>query len=385
MSVINQVLLDLEKRRASGEERSALPGHVRALPDDERTVHWSWYVAASVAAVAVLAIAWTLLSGSGWIAPRAAAPKASQPISNVAIERVVVATAGVSVDSKPAPESESPKEVPASRLSFDLSNPPAPVESTPAARSPLPTARVTGIAPADSPTAREGPAAPPERVEAAKPSAQVAKTQAGTPAPRSQQIQKEVRQPLPRDVADSEYRKATALLHQGRPAEAHESFQAALNAFPAHHGARQALVGLLLDSKKFSEAERVLQEGLAVAPAQSGFVMTLARLQVDRGEGAQAIATLRSGLDHAQGNADYLAFLAALLQRQGRHDEAIEQFQGALRMRPGAGVWWLGLGISLQAVHRGADAQDAYRRARATNSLNSELTAFAEQRLRQLQ
>ena len=32
MSVINQMLLDLERRRASGEERNHIPDHVRALP-----------------------------------------------------------------------------------------------------------------------------------------------------------------------------------------------------------------------------------------------------------------------------------------------------------------------------------------------------------------
>ena len=32
MSVINQMLQDLERRRASGEERNRIPDHVRALP-----------------------------------------------------------------------------------------------------------------------------------------------------------------------------------------------------------------------------------------------------------------------------------------------------------------------------------------------------------------
>jgi MSHA biogenesis protein MshN len=41
--------------------------------------------------------------------------------------------------------------------------------------------------------------------------------------------------------------------------------------------------------------------------------------------------------------------------------------------------------MSLQALNRGFEAQEAYRRAKTTNSLNPELTAFADQRLRQLQ
>jgi MSHA biogenesis protein MshN len=198
-------------------------------------------------------------------------------------------------------------------------------------------------------------------------------------------IQKQLRQPSSRDLAENEYRKATALLHQGRFAEALEGFEAALNLYPGYHGARQALVGLLVEAKRLPEAERVLQDGLAQAPSQIGFAMALGRLQVDRGDVAQATDTLRKGLDYARGNPDYVAFFAALLQRQGRHEQAIEQFQAAVRANPASGVWWLGLAISLQAANRAADAQDAYRRARAANNLSPELSAFAEQRLKQLQ
>ena len=45
----------------------------------------------------------------------------------------------------------------------------------------------------------------------------------------------------------------------------------------------------------------------------------------------------------------------------------------------------MGLGISLQALNRNTEAQEAYRRARGTNTLNPELQAFVDQRLRQLQ
>jgi MSHA biogenesis protein MshN len=376
MSVINQLLLDLEKRRASGAERSVLPDHVRALPNEERPMQWGWIAGGGAVAVVALAAAWVLLSGmvsTGGRVAQAAPPRAT----DVAIEKVVAASAGVAFDARPGNTGESGRDAPASRLSFDLSNPPVPEPP------PLPASRVLSRS-APEVAADASPAAPAARAEEIKRTpAAPTKAQAAPPAGRAE-IHKEVRQPTPRDVAESEYRKATTLLHQSRAAEAQEGFQAAINAYPGHHGARQALVGLLLNARKYLDAERVLQEGLAIAPGQSGFVMTLARLQVDRGDAAQATATLRKGLEHAPGGPDYVAFLAALLQRQGRHEEAIEQFQAALRLRPAAGVWWLGLGISLQAVNRGAEAQDAYARARATGNLSPELTTFAEQRLKQL-
>ena len=393
MSVINQVLLDLEKRRASPAERSAVPNHVRALPDDGRdALNWGWWVAGSVAAVVVAAAAWVLLAGSSTTRSSSPPPRTG---AEVAIERVVIASAGVTADVKPE-EDRGDSPSPASRLSFELSRLPAETAPPREAQattgkggvpSPLPTSRVIGradsAAGSEQPTTQAGvrterPGSDkPAIVAAAKPAAGAAGAEPG--------IQKQVRQPTSRELAENEYRKATASLHQGRLAEAQEGFEAALNLYPGYNGARQALVGVLVEAKKLTEAERVLQDGLAQSPAQIGFAMALARLQVDRGDTAQAAATLRKGLDYAQGSPDYIAFLAAVLQRQGRHEEAIEHFQAALRQKPASGVWWLGLGISLQSANRAADAQDAFRRARATNNLSPELSAFADQRIKQLQ
>lgn len=392
MSVINQVLIDLEKRRASSAERSLVPNHVRALPEGEQAPRWGWIAAGGLAVVVAAAGAWVLLSGFELPGLRARAPIA--PLSTeAAIEKVVAASAGVK--EEPQPREESQIGLLASRLSFELSNPPeassSPRADAGAARAPLPAARVLGKA-SGEPAVRSEPAmareepAPAARPDKAKTPAVVAtaKSSVGTPEGKPV-IQKQVRQPTSHDQAENEFRKAAAALHQGRLTEAQEGFQAALDLNPGYHGARQALVGLLLEGKRLGDAERVLQEGVRLAPVQIGFTTTLARLQVDRGDNATAIATLQKGLDFAQGSPDYLAFLAALLQRAQRHNDAIEQFQAALRLRPGAGVWLLGLGMSLQAVNRAAEAQDAYRRATATNSLNPELAAFADQRLRQLQ
>jgi MSHA biogenesis protein MshN len=379
MSVINQLLLDLEKRRASGAERSMLPDHVRALPNEERPVQWGWIVAGGAAAAVALAATWLLTSGFSWTGARPAVAQPVGPAAEATIERVVAASAGIVTDAR---VDDALRDAPASRLSFELSNPPVAAEPV---ASPLPTvatSRVVGSGAAGTAVASTQPAASAARTESTRPAPTAAKAQA---AGAVSDIKKEVHQPTPRELAEGEFRKASALLQQSRFAEAQEGFQAALAAYPAHHGARQGLVGLLLESRRYPEAERVLSEGIALAPSQLGFVMTLARLQLDRGEGAQAVATLKKGLEHGQGSADYVAFLAALQQRQGRHDEAIEQFAAALRMRPANGVWWLGLGISLQAVNRAAEAQEAYSRARSTNSLSPELAAFAEQRLKQLQ
>jgi MSHA biogenesis protein MshN len=384
MSVINQVLLDLEKRRASSAERGAVPNHVRALPDEVHPLPWGW-IAGGVGALLAAGAAWMLLAGAS---VNRTSPPAQHSGAEAAIESVVTASAGMTPSARPADGNAGP--APASRLSFDLSSVPeeslrAPRSEEPAAEprlpAPVPTARVIGRAEPD-PEPREMPAAAKPRV---RPERADSKPASVADAASQPEIKKQVRQPTAREQAENEYRKAVALLNQGKLPEAQEGFETALSLFPPYHPARQALVGVYIERKKPADAERVLQDGLALAPAQIGFAMALARLQIDHGDTAQAAATLRKGLDYAQGSPDYIAFYAAVLQRQGQHEEAIGQFQSALRARPTAGVWWLGLGISLQAANRAAEAQEAFRRARASNNLSPELAAFAEQRLKQLQ
>ena len=283
MSVINQVLIDLERRRASPAERGTVPNHVRALPDGGGSSHWVWIAGAGAAAIATAAAAaWMVLGGT--------AP-ANVPVqrngAEVAIEQVVTASAGVT----PAPQRAS---APAFQLSFELSSPPpeeAPVRESRVEktdRAPLSSSRIVS-----RPAAEPAPEAAVPSKKEKTPVVAAVKPETADPAAAQPGIKKQVRQPTAREQAENEYRRATTLLHQGRLAEAQEGFEAALNLYPAYHGARQALVGLLVEGRRPAEAERVLQDGLALAPAQIGFAMALARLQVDRGDAALAAATLR--------------------------------------------------------------------------------------------
>ena len=196
----------------------------------------------------------------------------------------------------------------------------------------------------------------------------------------------EGREASPARRAEDEYRRALASLQDGRMVEAIASLQLALRVDPGHDAARQTLVGLLVESGRSDDAVRELQLGLARDPRQPALAMLLARLQIEHG--GSGIETLMRTLPYA-GNgtvesAEYHAFLAGALQRQQRQREAVEQYQQALRAAPGNGVWWMGLGISLQADKRNAEALEAFQRARASGGLNADLQAFVERRIQQL-
>lgn len=185
--------------------------------------------------------------------------------------------------------------------------------------------------------------------------------------------------------ADQEFRRAVNLVNQGRIAEGMDGFRAALVIDPGHQAARQTLVALLLEAKRVDEAATLLQDGLAVNPDNTEFAMLLARVMVEGNDVPKALFVLQRHAAPPDRNPDFHAFAAALYQRLGRHREAIDQYQTALRLAPSAGVWWVGLGISLQAAERPKDAAEAFTRAKAAGNLAPELASFVDQRLRQLQ
>jgi MSHA biogenesis protein MshN len=399
MSLINQMLQDLEKRRASAQERGPLPNQVRVLPQTEKSRHWMWFVI--FGALVIAAAAWQ------WMAARGRAPTSETPavadagsakyLGDAPVSRLALDIANVP-PAKSAPAVRPPATntlpaavpaVPATKPAVEAANAPA----LPAAKPAVTAAAAIAPETVQAPAAKTALPAPDVKTPVPAPAQAVAKPRvievnAGTPAPAATtatQIDKRMQQLTPAQMAENEYREAANFLSQGRLAEAQDIFRQALTHNPAHIGARQGLFGLLVDAKRNAEAEQLLRDGLKLNPNQSGFAMALARMQLDRGDANGAIETLQGSAAGAQNSPDYLAFYAALLQRQSRHREAAEQYQAALKIAPQSGVWLMGMGISLQALGRNGEAQDAFRRAKASNSLSAELQAFVDQRLRQLQ
>jgi MSHA biogenesis protein MshN len=397
MSLINQVLQDLEKRHASEPELKSLPPHVRAVPEGPRPGgNTPLFV---TAALIVFAIVAGFLYFGGWLRPASKVPVAAA----VAPAAPVLSAADV-VEARPAapaPVVQAQSVPPASRLSAELSfvpdsrppREPVSIPEKPAAPKPsTPTPSPQVKIPAEFRAAIEPPpaalAAVPEpaapRVPA--PPAPVAPVPASPVSPVESPvvIDKQMREMTPQQRAEAAFRKGVAQLQEARASAAEASFREALREDQNHVAARQALLGLLLDAKRNDEAEQLLKKALELNPRQPRHAMVLARLEVERGEVTGAITTLVAALPYVQSDPEYYAFLAALLQREGRHREAADYYRAALRSSPGNALWLMGLGISLRATSQFAEARDSFQRSIDTRQLSGELLAFTERQLREL-
>ena len=381
MSLINQMLQDLDKRHSENKEGDAVSSQIRAVPENVSRQSIVW-LGMGLLVIGVAALLWWLLHQA-------------QPVPNPK----TLGTPVVSESHQPEPM-DALKQ--AQSLHIDLQA--VHQEATRAQRDKTTTSLPDTTLKQANTTSAE------VLVNSTKPDVAVKsvaminekenavsgdnqtvviaeskqKTLLASPVAPGV-INKQVKELTPQQRAENEYRKAIALMQQGRVIEAISGLEQTLLINANHATARQTMVGLLLESKRQAEAERKLQEGLNIDPAQSGFAMLLARLQVERGDAHGGVVTLQNSLTHAAGRADYVAFLAALLQREGRHKEAIDHYMQAVRLSPQSGVWWMGLGISLQVENRLNEAQDAFNRAKASGSLSPELQSFVEQKLKQIQ
>jgi MSHA biogenesis protein MshN len=403
MSLINQVLQDLEKRHASESELKSLPPYVRAVPGRPRSPVRAYVVAATF--VAVL-IAVSLFIYDGRRAPENDAPQiVVKPILAPLPAPVSVAKPPVAPQAALPPAAEQPAQSaafnPVSRLSDELSlvAPLSVRKENPATagRSAKPgvASSLTKVVPAALPQAEKPQASAVEtaaKIEAPdKPAAVVPErvaTPAAVPSAAAERapgaIDKQMREVAPPERAEIAFRRGVAQLQEGRANAAESDFRDALKQDPSHPGARQALLGLLLDSGRNNEAEQLLRKALDINPRQPRYAMVLARLEVERGEVTGAINTMVGALPYVQSDPDFHAFLAALLQREGRHREAVDYYRTALRGVPGNGVWMMGLGISLRAANQSAEARDAFQGAIESKQLTPELQEFVERQLREL-
>ncbi len=388
MSVINQVLNQLEQR---GSQTSAEQPMVRAVPHTRRNFIMPLLVFGLILMIGIAAWQWAQ-SHKPNVLMASVTPKAGNSPGALELDKLkqqlqpavelVVPISGIPAVNPPS-----------SRLSFELSSVPLPSTVRPFDKA---QDRIhLGLALVEEKNISKISDVPLKQAKknTKKKTGKKAKTKAKTQpiktatsnakiAVQSPNDTLPMKQISPAQKADGEFRKAAALMQKGRLADAMAGYEAALRLDAGHDAARQALVALLLESKRGKDAERVLQDRLKNKPDLTGFTMVLARLQVERGALTEATTTLEKALPYGNSQADYQAFLAALLQRQNRNDEAITHYQIALQLAPNNGIWQMGYGISLQAVQRNADAKDAFKHALETQTLSPDLQAFVQQKLK---
>lgn len=357
MSLINDMLRNIEAKRPDDLARQNLQREIRSLPPEKRGLGTTTKVIVSLGVLLALGAVGLYVSRN--FDERLANAPPPPPVAGLVVPPPID-TAVPPTPAAPEADVQTPADE-SLRLSSNL------------AVVPLPAAPVLGVPDPVLPS----PASAGKTDQASPP------TQAPAVATGPVKIEKSPLPPTPRDRADAEYRRAETALASGRSGEGQDGLRAALKLDPSYVQVRQALLRQLLDARKTDDAMLVLQEGLEILPAQTGWAMSLARLQLEHGDLAAADRTLARSQGYAEANADYAGFQGHLKSRLGAQRQAVGHYQRATRLVPGEGRWWLGLGLALESDGRLPEAKDALRHAISTGTLSADLAGVAEQHLRQ--
>ncbi len=376
MSLINQMLKDLEKRNATAGGVQPTSSNMRnAMSERSTSSRLPLLMVALAVAIIAGVLIWKNLPDSG-----------SKPVTP-APQGAIASAPPTAIELAPVTEKAEPAPAPQGALA---SAPPAAIEPAPvtekAQPAPAPKA-VIAAAPA-KPARATGEKRLVKRIVTASDDTQ-ALSEESIPVVRKQERKsgssgKVLKIVNSQQRSDNAYRDAVAQMSQGRTTEAQEFLRQALLDNPLNHNARQLLAGLLIEGSRQGEALTLMQDGLQLVPGETQFTIMLARLQAEAGDRQTALATLQDGLSQDDNNPEFHVLFATLLQREGRHEEAVAHYMTALKSDPAMATWLVGLGISLQATDRLADATEAYTRAQQTETLQPELAQFVEQRLKQI-
>lgn len=353
MSLINDMLRDLEARRAAEQRLPAgmlrgVGGHAAA----RGTRRYLFIVLMITLLVLAAAVAWLAWQRYGTTPPAVAAAPA-------------VTTPAPSAAPTPAPVVEAaPANVAAV---VDTPTPPPAMPTPPAAAAePKPALAIA------EPRSAKRDTAPPA-------------TQTVKPEPEAALAAVEItaRPPSPQQQAENEYQRGVSALRGGNTAAAETAFRTALRLDSEHLLARETLAAMLLGAGRLIEADEILEQGRRFFARNPTLALLLARLRVEQGQIGAAVTLLEQSLHGATTRPDYLAFLAALYQRELRYDESIESYGRALALQPQQASWWVGMGISLENAGRRADAIKAYEQA-AAGALPPQLQEHVRSRLQAL-
>lgn len=186
----------------------------------------------------------------------------------------------------------------------------------------------------------------------------------------------------PKALAANKITQAEKAMERNDLAKAESLFEEVLMLIPAHETARKQLAALWYGKKYYQDAINLLSQGIAIAPQAEEMRLMSARIYYEQEQTRQAYNILKSV--NLSSSAEIQTLLANVSAELNEHESAIFSYRKLIAQEPEVGRWWLGLAVSLDSLGKFVPAIDAYKQAIAQNNLSTSAIQFAQQRLIEL-
>jgi MSHA biogenesis protein MshN len=354
MSLINQMLRDLESRNTANNEPSTLQHNIQITqPSQSKTPILLWSLLAVVTA-------WATYSAYQYSkSPAKAAPviipdtvkKDPPPI--LSYEKVLAAPNAV---TDPAPKIEF-----------------KPSENT--TIQPVPAAQP------EPPPQPKQPTQPIQTAAAAQTASKI------VAEPSEKKMPLASKQPIPvkpataKQQADLLYQQAENNLSDY---SAISKLEQALQLDPRHLKARLLLAKALHNQRQINRTAAFLDQSLSLFPDNLQFINTRAQLYLQQKNPSAALKTLQSIDLLNSSNETYLSLLAASYQQLQFFADAAKVYKKLVSINQEKAENWLGLALSQEKLGNSKLAREAYQQALSKNTLNESITNYIKQRLAEL-
>jgi len=348
MSLINQMLRDLEKRQGHAELNSTLVLHPY-YPINNNKFKTTYL---RNALIVIISIALLYVG-----AQRASLTSKSHHESLAQSNSITIAAAP---NAKQPAASLEPEPVALTRKTIEQKMPADPVEQVNIAPKLAPTPVV------DAPQALPiAPAAKPEQAQAAT-------------IPKSYETKK-----ITLDSTQL-HKRALAAYREGDYAQA-ESYW--IQATSISNPSQEALLHyslFLVNTDQAAQAEILLRTQISLPNAPIALTNLYIKILLQQEKTEVALAQLQTLRSLNKLDIESTGMLAALLQKKGDHASAVTLYQKIVTKQSDNAIAWMGLGISQEALANPSAAFKAYQNAIALPSITTDLKHFMVSRMQQL-
>ncbi len=194
-----------------------------------------------------------------------------------------------------------------------------------------------------------------------------------------------VPQPLTSDqLAERDYQTAINLIQANHWQDATVLLQQILLRTPDASAARTALITLLIKQNQLAEAETIVQAGLALQPHNPAFTKLAAQILLLQNNPERALAILKTAAPVLTTDPDYYALMAALYQKLGYVLKSAQIYEQLVAFNGNNAIWWLGLATSLETAGKNKAALEAYQNANIAGNLSPQLQSYVNARMHAL-
>jgi len=162
------------------------------------------------------------------------------------------------------------------------------------------------------------------------------------------------------------------------------TLEQALKLDPRHLKARLLLVKTLHKQGQVNKTAELLDQSLALFPDNLQFINTRAQLFLQQRNPNGALKTLQHIDLTNSSNETYLSLLAATYQQLQSFPNAAKVYQRLVIVNPEKAENWLGLALSQEKLGNPKFARESYQQALNKNTLKESIVSYVKQRLTEL-